>query len=211
MAAAQDPVRRLGVFGGTFDPVHNAHLAMARAARDFAQLDEVLFVVSARPPHKREEQKTPAEVRLAMVEAALAAESGMRPCRLELDRDGPSYTADTLEALARQQPDAALYLIVGMDSLVDLPEWRRPDAILRHAHLLAIPRPGNWEVPPALAGHYDIVPFGETTVSSTEVRERIAATGDADEAALDDLVPRTVLRIIRRKGLYESGPSNPLC
>jgi nicotinate-nucleotide adenylyltransferase len=209
MDQVSDTPHRLGVFGGTFDPIHNAHIAMARAAQSFAALDEVLFMVSARPPHKREEQKTPAEARLAMVEAALAAEPGMRACRLELDRPGPSYTADTLEALHENHPDAALFLVVGMDSLADLPGWRRPDDILRLAHLLVIPRPGEWAAPPAVAGHYDVVPFAETPVSSTEVRERIAEAGDADEAALAELVPPAVLRIIRREGLYEPHSPHP--
>ena len=111
-----DKPLRIGIFGGTFDPVHNVHLRMARAARDRAGLDRVLFVVAATPPHKRGDVVASAEDRLAMVRAAIAGEDGFEASRIEMDRPGPSYTVDTVRALAETHPDARLYLIIGNTS-----------------------------------------------------------------------------------------------
>lgn len=190
---------RIGVFGGTFDPVHNAHIAMARAAAEGADLDQVLFMVAARPPHKSGGTAASEEDRYDMVEAALADEPRMAASRLELEREGPSYTADTLRELHARHPDAELFLIIGMDSLVDLPKWREPDVILKLAQLLVIPRPGDWSVPEVLDGHYEIIPFVETPVSSTEVRDRLAA-GES----LDGLVPTEVQQLIEERGIYDT-------
>jgi len=190
--------KRIGVFGGTFDPIHNAHLAMAQAAMRSAGLDRVLFVVSASPPHKRRGPLAGAEDRYAMVSEALADEPGMAPSRVELDRPGPSYMADTLRILQDEYGDAELFLILGMDSLSDLPNWRAPQDILGRARILAIPRPGHWSVPESLNGHYEVVPFQETTLSSTAVRARIASGEPCD-----DLVPPCVVRLIEERAIYD--------
>ena len=192
-----EETRRIGVFGGTFDPIHNAHLAIARLALESAGLDEVLFVVSARPPHKTAGPHATPALRYAMVKAALDDEPCMRASKIELGRPGPSYMADTLEALREREPGARLYLIVGMDSLIDLPGWKSPDRLLDAARILAVPRPGHWEVPSSLAGHYEVLPFRETPVSSTEIRARIASG-----QSCDGLVPAKVLALIREQGAY---------
>ena len=191
-----DP-RRIGVFGGTFDPIHNTHLAIARATRDQAKLDLVLFVVSANPPHKRDANLESAEDRLALVEAALAGEEKLAASRIEIDRDGPSYTADTLEALQQQLSGADFFLIIGMDSLIDLPKWRTPERILTRAHLLVVPRPGESEVPTSLRGKYTMLRFPENGLSSTDVRARLES-GDP----CSDVLPTAVSDLIRQKGLY---------
>ena len=188
---------RIGVFGGTFDPIHNAHLRIARCARDFGGLDLILFVVSARPPHKRRGTTASAEQRFAMVEAAVAGEPAFRASRIEIDRDGPSYTVDTLRELRQRYPQAKLFLIMGLDSLRDLPHWKAPDEILALADVLAAPRPGDWTLPPSLDGHYQILPLEKVPVSSTEVRER------TDEGLpLDDMLPPPVEALVRKWGLY---------
>lgn len=193
--------RRIGIYGGTFDPVHRTHLDIARAARDFARLDRVLFVVAPHPPHKRGEVFAPAEDRFALVQAAIAGEPGFEASRIEMDRPGLSYTADTLEALHAACPDAALFLIVGADSLADLPGWHRLPDILKHAHLLVAPRGGvDADAPPALAGHYTILPMTPSDVSSTEVRRRAAAG-----LPIADLTPPQVAERIRQKELYRAG------
>lgn len=189
--------QRIGVYGGTFDPIHNAHVAMARTARDAARLDEVLFVVAARPPHKHGGPIADPEDRYALVEAALADEPALRPSRIEMDRPGPSYMVDTLRELARQRPGAELALIIGADSLTDLPKWKDFDEIIRRAHLLVVPRPGDWTPPPELADRFDLLPFPKTPLSSTDVRAALAQ-GDA----LDDMLPPAVLQLIRERGLY---------
>lgn len=189
---------RIGVLGGTFDPIHNTHLAMARTAVAHAKLDTVLFVVSARPPHKNEGPCASVGDRFAMVQAAVDSQPKMAASRLEMDRPGESYTRDTLEALARQSPDAALFLILGLDSLVDLPNWLDPGRILELARLLVVPRPSETRpIPPEVEGHYDILPFTENPVSSTEIRKRVAAC-----ESLEGLVPPAVERYIHEKGIY---------
>jgi len=190
----------IGVFGGTFDPVHAVHLRIARAARDAAGLDRVLFMVANVPPHKSGEVAACAEDRLAMVAAAVAGERGFEASRLEMDRPGPSYTADTLRALRAEQPDARLFLILGYDSALDLPKWREPGVILDLAELLVVCRPNcGRPLPPVLQNRATLLPFEEDALSSTEIRERLAAGGD-----VSGLVPPGALRVIREKGLYHA-------
>lgn len=188
---------RLGVFGGTFDPIHNTHLAIARAALRQARLDKILFVVAANPPHKRDATFASADDRMALVEAAVSNLSRMEASRIELERKGASYTADTLEALKAAEPDAEIYLILGMDALMDLPRWKSPERILAAASLLAVPRPGECVVPPMLAGRFELLDFPETDISSTEIRRRIA---DGDPC--EDALPSSVRRLIAERGLY---------
>lgn len=196
--------QRIGVFGGTFDPVHNTHLDIARTALDYAHLDKVLFVVSASPPHKTGEVAISAEERYLLVDAALRNEPTMQACRLEVEREGPSYTADTLKELSHQYPDAALFLIIGSDSLVDLPRWYNPRHILETAHLLVVPRPGTPEpIPELLEGHYDILPFKVSSLSSTEIRQNLS-----EGKPVNTLIPESVSALIHKKGLYNACRKN---
>ena len=195
-----DP-ERIGVYGGTFDPIHRTHLDVARAAMQHAGLDRVIYVVAGTPPHKRRRVNASAEDRFAMVKAALAAEPAMEVSRIEVDREGPSYTVDTLRQLQAEHPGARLYLIVGSDSLADLPGWRDPEGIVTLARLLVVPRPGARPVvPPPLEGHVDIVPFAQSDTSSTWVRRNLGQRGWASE------LPDAVQDIIRAKGLYDEDP-----
>jgi len=189
---------RLGILGGTFDPVHCTHLEIARAALRLAPLDRVLFVVAATPPHKRSEVFAAAEDRLVLVQAAIENEARFEACRIELDRKGPSYTVDTIHALRDLNPKAALFFILGQDSLADFPGWRNPSGILALARILAVCRPGvHAEIPPLLAGHVDEIPFPPSAVSSTGVRARLSA-GEINLSML----PASVERIIRERKLY---------
>lgn len=199
-----DP-QRIGVYGGTFDPIHRTHVDIARAARDAAQLDRVLFMVAPEPPHKRGEVGTSADDRYAMVAIALADEPGLEASRIEFDRSGPSYTADTLRRLQADFPEAKLFLILGYDSIIDLPGWREPDAILARAHLLVVPRPGaDAEVDPKLTGHYDELPFVPSSISSTAIRRRVAA-GEV----ITQLVPPGVEAYIQKRDLYHADRQHP--
>ncbi|MGI6459634.1 MAG: nicotinate-nucleotide adenylyltransferase [Candidatus Hydrogenedentales bacterium] len=192
--------QRIGVFGGTFDPIHEAHVRIAKAALQQARLDRVLFVVAAHPPHKsRRRLHASAEERLSMVEAALADEPQMEASRVELDREGPSYTAETLEGLQEQNPGAQLFLILGLDSLVELPNWRHPERILAAAHVLAAPRPGTCPVPESLNGRYTLLELEPVEVSSTEVRNRAA-----NREPYEELLPPPVRRYVKKHGTYES-------
>ncbi len=197
--------QRIGIYGGTFDPIHRTHLDIARAARDTARLDTVVFVVAARPPHKRGDVYASAEDRFALVQAAIAGEKGMEVSRIEMDRVGPSYTVDTLREIHQQHPDAALFLILGYDSLLDLPLWHKPEEILALARVLAARRPGvNAPLHPMVEGRFDVLPVEENAMSSTEIRARVAR-GEA----IHELVPPAVERIIQEKGLYREIAQHP--
>ena len=126
---------RVGVLGGTFDPVHRGHLTLARAARDELALDELLFVPAGKPWRKAGRIVAPAIHRLAMLRLALEDEAAFRVETMEMDRAGPSYTADTLEALRAARPGDELFFIAGEDALADLPNWVRPERILELATL----------------------------------------------------------------------------
>ena len=137
--------RRVGWLGGSFDPVHEGHLAMARLARDRLGLERVLLVVAAQPPHKTHKVLAPAELRLRMVELAVADEPGVEACDIELRREeGPSYSMVTAEALrAELGPDVELFNVVGADTLADLPNWFRIDELCRLVTFCAVTRPGT--------------------------------------------------------------------
>jgi len=134
---------RIGVFGGSFDPVHYGHLILAEQCREQAGLDEVWFIPAARPPHKLDDPQAPFDARVEMLRLAVAGQPAFRIDVLEAERDGPSYTADTLEVLDRRHPNHAWSLLLGGDSLVDLPSWRDPQRILRRAGLVVMERPGS--------------------------------------------------------------------
>ncbi len=194
--------QRIGVFGGTFDPIHHVHLNAARAALDQAGLDRVLFVVSARPPHKKDDTVAAPEQRLAMVRAAIAGEPRFEASDVEFRREGPSYTHETLAELARLDPGSELFLIIGDDSFAEFPTWREPAAILAAATLLVLPRPGKARrAPESMRGKYEYLPFELSDMSSTEIRRRIAA-GES----ISGLVPDAVEVLIRDTRVYETGP-----
>ena len=193
-------VDRIGILGGTFDPIHCTHIAMARAALEEAKLDKILFVISARPPHKIKKSWVSAEDRFDMVKLALENENRMDPSRIEIDRTGPSYTIDTLKQLSDLYPGADLFLIMGFDSLLDLPNWKDPDKIMKMAKLLVVPRPdSDTTVPEEMKDRYLLLSFEENAVSSTDIRKRIA-----DNESLDGLIPQVVEQFIRQRGIYRA-------
>src|SRR6266511_96035 len=183
---------RIGVFGGTFDPVHVGHLAIAVAALETVPLDRVLFVPARRSPLKDRDPVASVADRVTMLEAAIANEPRFGLSRIELERDGVSYTVDTLEALRSQ---GELFLILGSDALADLARWRTPDRIREMATILVAARPGAPE-PDAM---HRARPFDapRLDISSRELRSR-AARG----MSLRYLVPDAVWEHIKRRGLY---------
>jgi nicotinate-nucleotide adenylyltransferase len=205
----RDP-RRLrgatGVFGGTFDPIHLAHLAIAEAARDAFALRRVLFVVAARPPHKPGVSITAAEDRLAMVQAAIAGNAAFEMSRIEIDRDGPSYTVDTLAALRAREPDEPLALILSAESYAELPTWRDPARILELADVIVVPRDGYPDADEGLiATRFPRAPAAigflngpRMRLSASEIRDRAAAG-----RSVRYLVPDAVATYIGDHGLYQ--------
>lgn len=184
---------RIGVFGGQFDPPHNGHLAVARAAVRQLRLDGLLVVPAARPPH-RPEPETPAEVRYELARAAFAGQPGVEVSRIELDREGPSYTADTLAALAR--PGRRLYLIVGADQLAALDGWYRPERVRALATIAVAGRPGA-----PRADGVEVLAMEPVDAASSGIRERVARGDDVSA-----LVPPGVAAAIARRGLYAPTP-----
>lgn len=183
---------RVGVFGGSFDPVHVGHLAIALAAVQSVPLDRVLFVPARRSPLKDRDPIAGVADRVAMLEAAISGENRFALSRVELERDGVSYTVDTLEAL-RSEGD--LFLILGSDALAELSRWRRPDRIRELATLLVAARPGAPEPDPVHRARAFDAP--RLDISSRELRAR-AARG----MSLRYLVPDAVWEHITKRGLY---------
>jgi nicotinate-nucleotide adenylyltransferase len=189
---------RLGLFGGTFDPIHVGHLVAAVNARHALGLDRVILMVANVPWQKAAGRPvTSAEDRLAMVEAAVGDVPGLEAGRLEIDRGGESYTADTLSELSAANPGAELYLIVGADVAGELASWDRREAIQELATLVVVNRPGAGR-PRSLDGwRVELVTVPNLEISSTDLRDR-AAHG----RPLDYLVPEKAVRCLRARGLY---------
>ena len=195
---------RIGVLGGTFDPVHNGHLHIAGTLRTALDLDSVLWVPAGRPPHKTDQIVSSDRDRLAMLDLALAGSATDEISTIDIDRSGPSYTADTLEILAGHFPSARLFFLMGKDSLRDLPTWRHPERILRVAELAVAGRPGvdtdfeSLELQVSgLGKRVHVVPTEEIAISSSEIRLRVK-----ENQSIRGLVPGSVEAYIRDHGLY---------
>jgi nicotinate-nucleotide adenylyltransferase len=192
---------RIGIFGGTFDPVHTAHVEVAESVREALGLDRMLLVVANQPWQKEGERPlTPAEDRYAMVLAAVDGRPGLEPSRMEIDRGGPSYTIDTVRQLLRDEPGAAVTLVVGSDVVAGLTTWREEPALRDEVNLAVVGRPGVPPVAPPPGWHSVDVPVAAFDVSSTELRKRLE-TG----VSVRGLVPDAVIRCIERRGLYATG------
>jgi nicotinate-nucleotide adenylyltransferase len=190
-------MQRIGLFGGTFDPPHVGHLVTAVNVRYALALDVVILMVANVPWQKEGARAiTPAEERLAMVEAAVRDVPGLVAGRTEIDLGGPSYTADTLVALGAEHPGAALYTIVGDDAAAGLASWARYEEVVERSSLVVVDRPGAPVELPTIA-EWIHVEVPRLEVSSTDLRARFV-----DGRPLDYLVTRPVLDVIARYGLY---------
>jgi len=199
---------RIGIFGGTFDPVHLAHLILAEQCREQGRLDQVWFVPSARPPHKLDRPRTPFAQRVEMLALAVAGHPAFQLNEVEKERPGPSYTADTLAELRGRHPHADFWLIIGSDSLADLPHWHEPHRIVEQAGLLVVARPG-WQVLTAEQlqrelGLVDAPPLRLQVVSMPllEIASRDLRQRARDGRSLRYFVPRAVECYIEGHRLY---------
>lgn len=199
---------RLGLFGGTFDPVHYGHLLLAEQCREQCQLDEVWFLPSGSPPHKQDATITVAKQRVEMLELATAGHLGFRVNDIELKRSGPTYTVDTLRALTAEsdQPGRELFFLIGADSLDELVTWREPEEIAKLATIAAVNRGGEplpesdivrERLGPDIAAGIQTVEIPGTDISSTDIRRRVA-----NGRSIRYMVPRAVEEFIIQHGLY---------
>ncbi|MGH7577933.1 MAG: nicotinate-nucleotide adenylyltransferase [Longimicrobiales bacterium] len=188
---------RLGLFGGTFDPPHIGHLIVAQDARIELSLDRVIFVPAATPPHKRHRVVAPADLRLAMVRAAIEADDRLIVDDIEIRRGGASYTVDTLRAYRTDRPDAELFLIIGADQYAEFDTWREAGEIRRLARLAVLARDGGTRG--SLANGAIAVSVTRIDVSATEIRRRVR-----NREPIRYLVPLPVEAIIRGHRLYET-------
>jgi len=193
---------RTGVLGGTFDPVHVAHLVIAEHAREALALGLVLFVPAGDPWRKSHRAITAAEHRLAMLTLAIAGNDAFGVSDLELRREGPTYTADTLAALAGERLDDEFWFIAGADALADLPHWHEPARIVKHARLAAAPRDARdadvlAQGVAEFRDRIDLFDAPRLEISSTDIRARVA-----EGRSIRYLVPDAVAAYIAETGLY---------
>jgi nicotinate-nucleotide adenylyltransferase len=195
---------RLGLFGGTFDPIHLGHLILAEGCRDACELERVWFIVAGAPPHKLAERRTTVTHRLEMARIAVAGHPAFEVSEIEAHRLGPSYSFETLEAIHRDRPEDELFFVIGADSLVDLPTWRRPERILELATLVVANRSGIVASEAALA---NLAPKAQSIVqvaipaigiASHDLRQRVAEC-----RSIRYQVPRGVEAYIQAHGLYK--------
>jgi nicotinate-nucleotide adenylyltransferase len=186
---------KVGLLGGSFDPIHLGHLRAAENAREALALDRVAFVPANVPPHRRT-PLTPARDRFAMVALATAGNPGFVACDIELAREGPSYTVDTLRALRAARPEDELVLIVGVDTFAEMATWREPDALFALCSVAVVERPGAFGATADARSALRVFGAG-LPISATEIRRRVA-----EGRSIRYLVPDGVHDYIAKRGLY---------
>jgi nicotinate-nucleotide adenylyltransferase len=187
--------------GGTFDPIHYGHLVTAEEALVQFTLDEVVFVPTGQPWMKEGRDVSPAEDRYLMTVIATASNPRFRVSRVEVDRDGPTYTVDTLRMLSSENPDAELYFITGADAMFEIFDWKAPGEVLSIAHFIAATRPGydlrRFEGAGTRHPDVSVMNIPALAISSTDVRDRVR-----DGRPIRYLVPEGVKSYVEKAGLY---------
>ncbi|MDH4223655.1 MAG: nicotinate-nucleotide adenylyltransferase [candidate division Zixibacteria bacterium] len=191
---------KIGILGGTFDPVHSGHLILAQELKETLGLQKVIFVPSATPPHKEGFYLSPARDRMMMTQIAIQDNPDFSLCDLEIKREGESYTIDTIKELKKLYPQQELYLLLGSDVLEELSSWKEPDKIFREVKVAIAIRPGfdtidkrNEYVKKA-----KLIPISGLNISSTEIREKVKSG-----KSIRYLVPPEVEEFIRAKNIYK--------
>lgn len=184
-------LQKIGIYGGSFDPIHHGHLILAREAREALDLERIIFVPAAVSPFKGRPPAASGEARLAMLRAAIEGEQGFEIDECELRRPPPSWTIDTVEQIQKREPEAELYLLVGEDNVATLSQWRRFDDLKKLVRFVVLDRTGS-ETP----RDYRVV-RRKIDISATNIRKRVARG-----QSIRYLVPQAVEKIIRRQNLY---------
>ncbi len=203
--------RHVGLIGGTFDPIHYGHLVIAEEARAVLHLDEMVFIPTGKPPHKPRRVVTESRHRVAMVKLAIASNPYFSLSRIEVDRETPSYTAETLRQLRQQWgKGVVLYFVIGWDSLEELHTWYKPlDILAQLDYLVAVRRPGYVEEPayndllearlPGIMQRLRVIPAPQLEISATDLRQRVA-----EGRPIKYQTPEAVEHYIQEHGLYRT-------
>jgi nicotinate-nucleotide adenylyltransferase len=205
---------RVGILGGTFDPIHIGHLILAEEARDQLGLAVVYLTPAGDPPHKRDRRLAPVEDRLQMIERAIAGHPAFRASRVDADRPGPHYTLDMVRIFQAQLPPAGeLYFLMGYDSLAELPGWHRPQELVAACRLVALTRynvPLDWEALearlPGIRARVTLLDMPELEISSNQIQARVRAG-----RSIRYLTPEPVREYIIAKGLYGANAHSLIC
>lgn len=197
--------RRVGVMGGTFNPIHNGHLVAADEALTAFDLNEVIFVPAGHPWQKETVDLASAEDRYLMTVIATASHPRFRVSRAEIDRPGPTFTVETLRALHQADPSTELYFITGADAVLEILSWKDPEEVLEHARFIAATRPGydlgrlTKQLPPGLEDRVHVMEIPALAISSTDIRRRAA-----EGRPLRFLVPEGIASYIEKNRLYRT-------
>lgn len=197
-----DPEMRIGLYGGSFDPVHIGHLLVARAALEELALDRLVFIPAAQSPFKPGSVPAPAAARIRMLRSALAGEPFFQVDDVELRRGGVSYSVETVRHFARAHPDATLFWLIGADHVPTLPQWREAGAMAELVEFIVIPRPGEPAVSLPSPWRLTHLRGWPLKVSSSEIRARVA-----QGLSVAHLVPATAAEIIVGEALYRTEPT----
>jgi nicotinate-nucleotide adenylyltransferase len=198
--------KKIGLLGGTFDPIHMAHLLIAEDAREMLGLDTILFIPAGKPWLKADQKVSESEHRLAMVELAISSNPHFGVSDIEVKRPGPTYTVDTLEQLrVEYDPNTEIHLILGMDSLKELARWRSPEQLFDLSTIVGISRPGQVDIKPhilesiaeGVSGKVILIPGPSVGISGTDIRDRVA-----NGRSIRYRVPEAVESYILEHGLY---------
>ena len=190
-------MKKIGLFGGTFDPIHTGHLIIAQSVLETAQLNTIIFIPSARPPHKNSDIMFSPEQRYAMLSAAIKDNPFFQVSDIEMKRTGPSYTIDTIQQIKSTiDDDTTLYFIIGRDNLFEISSWKDPQALIQECRIIAADRPcaENDTIPDWFNGFIDIVKVPLIEISSSDIRARIR-----QGKSIRYLVPDTVFEMINGK------------
>jgi len=202
-------LKSLGILGGTFDPIHYGHIIAAECARDAFQLEKVLFVPAARPPHKDLHGVLDSGHRYNMVELAVRDNADFEVSPLELERQGLSYTVETVDSCLQLYPEAEIYFVLGTDALLLINTWKDLERLMQLCHFILVTRPGYWlnrnevrfrEVPSSLWEKTLILPIPSLFIASSDIRERVA-----QGKTIKYLLPPSVEAYIRENNLYRDG------
>jgi nicotinate-nucleotide adenylyltransferase len=188
-------LKKIGIYGGSFDPIHHGHLILAREAREVLDLERIIFVPAAVSPFKGRAPAASGDMRLRMLRVAIEGEQGFAIDDCELRRPPPSWTIDTVEEIRKREPEAEIYLLVGEDNVASLDRWRRFDELKKMVRFVVLDRTGS-----QAQGNYQIV-RRKIDISATEIRKRVAYG-----QSIRYFVPEAVEKIIRRTKIYQEQP-----